>query len=684
MRHVVISDRMSRITDRDLWQAMDPRQAGEDPAVLADARRLGLAGKKAFACSALRRYFTAALTTHWEAVRRQYADPVSMDDVRKALATPAWQTGSGQPVALDQVKNWHDTRFAGDQRFGWLQPIVAQLVTTADPACRRYLIETCIRYYQVRNTYHPPRGREHPVYAALPGRFHMDIFMPVFVAVILQPGPCPPEFMEAMLKMFLGLGRFLVVWTRPFRVHNVHTAGCIALFTVARLMPGFRESQRWDRQATSYLHRTLKEGFFSDGCHKERVWGYGFYALENLQHAYELAQHIGGLGRVNQDYLARLRRTYRWYAKTLGPGELKPSYGDCELCRMTQILDYGARIRPPQANRYFNVDRTRSYLFRSSGFAVLRNGDARRSSYLNINFGRFFGWHSHHDMLAMNFWAFNEPLIEECGRFNDYGEPLDILFRAPESHNQVLIDGFFYDARGKRSRDVVWHSDDQMDYFSAYHQAYRWLPNKAGCAYVPSMDARVRRTIVFIKSRGYAVVLDSVRDEDERYSTFNRAVTAHWHSPFEFQRVGPTQVKTQKERGAGCLLALARPTGLKPFLIEPDYIGEDGPRGYEYPERYHLRARRWMPHNHQGATGFITLLYPFERSCPEVSVETLDLQGGAPFQAEALAIRTPQGRDLVILNPERLPDIRFAGHTVRSRAMVKLSRTGSPAAYLKC
>ena len=73
----------------------------------------------------------------------------------------------------------------------------------------------------------------------------------------------------------------------------------------------------------------------------------------------------------------------------------------------------------------------------------------------------------------------------------------------------VLIDDFFYDPRGKRAKDVAWHSDDEIDYFSAYHTAYRWLPNVDGCGYIMSMHALVRRTILFVKRRGYVVVLDS-------------------------------------------------------------------------------------------------------------------------------------------------------------------------------
>ena len=479
----------------------------------------------------------------------------------------------------------------------------------------------------------------------------------------------PPDLSEAVMKVMLGTARFLHRWIKPFRVHNVHTAGCTALSYIARLCPEFADSGKWDALASRYLHRTLRQSFFSDGGHKERVWGYGFYTLQNLHIAYELARRYGGLGEIDADYRRRLVHNYRWFAKTLGPGDFKPAYGDCELFNGKGIIDAAQSVAPRGSDRYLGVDRTRSYLLRPSGFAVMRNGDERWSTFLSTTFGKFAGWHSHHDTLSMNLFAYGKPLLEEFNRFGSYGNPLDMVGRAPSSHNQVLIDEFFYDNRGKPIRDLAWHSDDEVDYFSAYHRAYRWLPNVDGCGYIMSMDAIVRRTIVFVKRRGYVLVLDSVRDELSDH--FNRAVTSHWHSPFGFEAIDRQTARTKGK--PGCMVRFAHAEGLKAFLIEPDYAGADAATQEPLKERWHLRARRWFAEGTAiHAPGFATLLYPFEDRQPRVDVVPMDLPGSVMFRAEGFEVRTPAGVDRILLDPDRLGGMRYRGKAFDARAVVKL------------
>ena len=218
---------------------------------------------------------------------------------------------------------------------------------------------------------------------------------------------------------------------------------------------------------------------------------------------------------------------------------------------------------------------------------------------------------------------------------------------------------------------MAWYSDDAVDYFSAYHTAYRWLPNVDGCGFIMSMDAIVRRTIVFVKERGYAFVLDSARDELSE--TFNRSVTAHWHTPFGFQALDSQTVRTKGS--PGCLVAFAHGEGLKPFDIGPDYAGDDAARGELYPERYHLRARRWMPSGHTGCVGFAQLLFPFKGRRPDASVRPLDVKGGELFRSGGYEIRVGGASpavDRLLLNPERLPGVSYRGRPLTGRAVLHL------------
>jgi hypothetical protein len=557
------------------------------------------------------------------------------------------------------------------QSFTWIFPVLQRLLATGDPACHAFIVQSLDSFYAQRQDYEAKPRYEGPLFSPLAISFRVPAYSDCYLALLHHPLGCPAATATGVLKMLLGMGRYLYQRLLPFRIHNVHTSGCTGLFTMARWFPEFSESRAWDRRASHFLLRTLRESFFSDGGHKERVWGYGFYTLDRLQEVYKLAQKTGGFGGHDREFRRRLRQAFRWFAKSIGPEDLKPAYGDCELFTGKPFLDSGQWLFPEFPAGDYGVDRQRSHCLKASGFAIMRNGHHATSSYANCTFGRFAGWHSHHDLLSLNFWAYERPLIEELNRFGSYGNPLDLLCRAPSSHNQLLIDEIHYDARGPAVSDVHWHSDTACDYFSAQHRCYRWLPNRDGCGYIISMDALVRRTIVFVKDPGYLLVLDSVMDEDSP-TAFNRAITSHWHSPFGFSALGPQLARTNGS--PGCLIALARPDGLRPFIIGLDHANEPESANEHYRERHHLRIRRWFKNAVGPCTGFATVLYPFAQTPPTLDFTVFALAGGAPFRAEGFTLRGPHGQHQFRLNPERLPGVSHAGQALTARAQITLGK----------
>ena len=655
------------ISDTDLWSSLRASGRGmraEDTSVLAEAIILGERGKHAEAYAALGVFHRVSLAWRWRDVEEiAYRWPEDHEKrLKVALETKLWER-QWRGVALGH-KNW----------LGWAMPVLREYIETRDAKLRRFLIRTVEHCYAIRAKHPVPPRVEHPIFGALSFDHLFPHLVAIYVAMLRCDDRPEPRLTEAVMKFMLGGGRYLYRRVIPFRVHNVHTGACGGLWQTARVFPEFRESVKWDRRATTFLHRTLKESFFADGGHRERVWGYGYYTVRRLQLLYETAQAAGGFGEMDRDFRSRLRNAYRWFAKSLGPGGFKPAYGDCELFPGRFIIDDGQSLFPECKDDWLGVDRSQSYLLKSSGFAIMRNGDGDKSTYLNTTFGKFFGWHSHHDTLSMNLFAYGKPLLEEMNRFSSYGNPLDMVGRAPASHNQVLIDEFFYDSRGKPAKDVVFRSDDEIDYFSAYHQAYRWLPNVDTAGYIMSMDARIRRTIVFVKRRGYVVILDTV--EDELAPGFNRAITSHWHSPFPFTPIDATTAMAGQ--APGCLVKFAYPDGLKKFLIEPDYAGDDAAPGEIYPERYHLRARRWFRMGSVNGTGYLTLLYPFPKSPPKVEFTPIELANSQRFAAEGVEVRSRAGVDRLLLNPQRMAGPAYRGRPLSFRAEIRLAGCRKP------
>jgi len=346
---------------------------------------------------------------------------------------------------------------------------------------------------------------------------------------------------ELALKLMIGAARIVMAKSEHYIVHNIFTAGCYGLFFAARHLPEWREATDWDRRAVSHMALDFSRSFFKDGGHAERNWGYAAHTIGRLTHVYGFGLRTGGLHGREIVFRNGLRRAYRYYSFTMGPNDFCPGFGDEGLRPYSAIFDraLASGVFPKGTPRDLGVDRSRSYLMKPSGFAIMRNGSSPKSAYANLTFGDYAGWHSHQDLLSMNLWAGGRILLEEAPRFGMYENPMDVLWRVDQAHNQLLVDTFVYDCRPLVGEDVYWHSDKHIDYFSAFHRAYRQVPQQEHRTHHNSADLIVRRTVVFVKDPGYLLVLDSVRGEPG--SSFNRATAQVWHSPLPFRVLGPGQ-----------------------------------------------------------------------------------------------------------------------------------------------
>lgn len=665
---------ISLIGEADFWGALRASATAPEQELLRQAIALGIAGKRKAAYARLADYHRSRLAEEYAALK---AELVAAD-----MRAEGHSHQTPEDLLHNRINVWHSTvvQFGEEidwdynytDNYGfhylfWLRPGIRELMLTGDPRYHEKLLQIVLSYYRARNRLYHPSRNWHLVYYELGCWSKTKQLLPLYLA-LLYTGELPTAAHEAFLKLFLGFARSLYrLQEGGYRGGNWQIVGCSALLTLARVFPELTEAPFWEARALPLLRQHLTDDFFTDGGHKERCWGYGQMSLDGIVAAYQVARRHGGLGADDGLFLRGIRRAYRWYAKTLGPGERKPAFGDCALNSGAHLLDAAQRFFPRGTPRDLGVDRTKSYLLKPSGFAIMRNGDQPDSAYLNLSFGQWAGWHSHMDVLSLNFWAEGEPLLEEVGRFGGYGEALTILFRAPESHNQLTLDGMHYDntdPTNRRGRDVVWESTREYDFFTAWHQAYRGHPLEP-----QAVDAVVRRTVLFVKDPGYAVVMDAawlpVSDEEGPYFS----VTQNWHSPFPFAVVGEGQARTSGK--AACLVAVARPELLRRLETGADFAGSEATGPGPYPERHYLRARRWMEVDYRGATGVETLLYPFRGRQPRVRFRALPLEGAPLFRAGAFEVRHPGGRDVILLDPERLGGMSFEGEPLTSRAELR-------------
>lgn len=677
--------RVTDITDEELWQAMRVPAGRPGADLLRQAIDAGLAGRRAAAYAKLAAYHREALADEWALIKESAANAPEPDAaVLKDTLNHKITTWHQQVVQFGKKIDWHPTpllvsnSISGFHYFPWFRPVVTAYVKTGEKRYADFILDIVKQYYRVRQHplwHHPVPGQRSLklfVFNLLGINGRLSSWLPAYLALVNNDA-LTTAAAESFSKNFLGSARAVKPQCPVFHAHNIQTHGCRALLHLARVFPEFREARGWDRFACMRLHEQVSKGFFDDGCHRERVWGYGSHTLSSITQVYEFARRHGGLGKHEAAFVRAMRRSYRFYAKSSGPAPamMMPTYGDAGAdSNVKGILAAGRRHFPAGTNEVLGVDRTRSCLFRPSGFAVMRNGDDANSCYMNLNFGEFAGWHSHQDLLSLNLWGHGERLLEELCRFGPYSNPLDQLFRAPEAHNLLTIDGMIYDCRFMKGQDVAWYSDDKVDYFSATHWAYHYFVyGREKGDYSPNIEAKVRRTVVFVKDPGYVLVLDSVTDR-KHPGRFNRAITQHWHSPSAFQQLAPDLARTKGR--VGCLMAYARQDGLVRLDTGTDFSEAEGSVFGAAFSRHSLQARRWTPLDHNGIVGFATVLYPFKGKAPTLSFRALANDPTLMWRAEAYEVETSRGRDVLVLNPGRRPEVCAEGKACNGSASLRL------------
>ena len=517
---------------------------------------------------------------------------------------------------------------------------------------------------------------------------------------------------ERLLRTLLGHGRQLYHYARQTRVgDNRQFNATLGLLHVALAMPEFKESGRWLWAAASGFVRMLKNSVYADGGLIERCPSYSSFSVAFAAEGYRL---LGGRPEYasQRERIGRLLRPcYEWYMQIVTPLGEFPPVGDAKTRSAVPMLTAGvaafdldavhASIAPNQARvareplpvqyshrmreadlssrkvRPSALPENPSRHFPHSGWSVMRTDWKPTAHYLLINHGPY-AFHGHHEALSFNAYAFGEPqaLERDLAVRRGYDDPDCARFRSALSHNQIVID----DANLKSpeesipadlwsGKDIVWHSDNLIDYFEGRHLGYQ-----------PLKGVVIRRKILFVKPH-FWLVHDRVTREEYPVDVpgRSRAKNAHcylhachpfvprkgrWVSTGDKSRLSVMAVEAGGE--------LRFESGLDSRGPRLDLDKEGLYRDY-YPDRYCMRLSRPVSAK---PCDFCVVLYPQRKSDrAAIKVEPVPAtRNGRPVRAaDALACRVVHGKrsHLVFLNLSS-PDGEFevAGESVSGRVCV--------------
>ena len=357
---------------------------------------------------------------------------------------------------------------------------------------------------------------------------------------------------ERMLKTFLAAGRWLYQLQRweGYRPGNWQIHGSYMLAQLAMALPEFRESHEWLDIALQRLQEHLRQDFFPDGGHSER-------APKNYTQAtylsYRNLYYLLSVYHVREDLAAeihqRMGNTIDWWITMLTPTGEIPAINDSHrgLFPVFLLKDgeqfygkpyvegilknlFGLQPGVPEPTLPPFVSRHMP----ESGFTVMRSDWTRDALYMNINYGKWSGFHTHNDLLDFEVYAFGKALAVDAGIGLTYDDPLYIpWYQSSRAHNMVTVNDRNMRREGIEGEHVLWDTTAHLEYFSADHNGYA------------SVGVHHRRQIVFV-NRQYWVILDELRCERE-----GDTLSWYLHSPTELMR---TADGFCSERGPGIVV----------------------------------------------------------------------------------------------------------------------------------
>lgn len=647
MRHPDYPDRISDIQERDFWSILRTGSGTGVSPLLRDAIRLGRKGARLAAYQNLAAYHRQSLIREWDFLCANgppaaiHAPRQTADDVVKHRL---FFTSSGcRPFG--QTISW-DSPDAGSliDSFYWYLPLIRAYL---DRPCEKYRFALCDiinQYYDARNRRRFPSPHYHPVYTALSGSLKLRHILPAYIALAVQGG-LDPRTTESFLKLSLGIARALYRRETDFTLSNQTITNAESFGLFATLFPEFDESTDLRSRAIDRILRNVEEGFLPDGGYYERSLDYTGVAINDSTRAVLMFERRAALEKtIRQRFENVFRRAGRFMARVLGPDNYGPPYADGCIHKGTGALERLLPFFPKGTQPGYGEDRSKSYLFKDTGFAVLRNGGSRDDAYAFFSFAPCQFWHSHQDCLTLDFWRYGRPLILEAGRFDTYDHPQSRLFRMPEMHNVPTVEGQTWDERHPelwRGQDVEWISTSEFDCIAATHQAYH-----GNMPVSPQAQSYwIRRTVFFVKQAGYVLVRDCI---DNRARTPVGAIAQHWHSPQPFKILGSGYARTTGR--IGVVVRTVSTETLRRTETSDDYLPAEVNVDNDFPERHRLSFRRWADSTTGGPQGFVTVLYPFKGRAPGIEIAVSRRKGNAPGQTEVVTVVSPSGEDTFILD----------------------------------
>lgn len=522
----------------------------------------------------------------------------------------------------------------------WSYPLLFSYALDPDPKYAEAFDRLFNQWYDQRDSVSWRISNMDPIWYEL-GLCRTNVFIAFYSLFRNEPALCALT-RERLLRTLLGHGRALFEYVNRKGTpgNNSQFNAVLALAHLSLAMPEFKESKRWIRQTLKSLNRHLQNAVYPDGGFAERCPSYASFSLGFATEVYRLLADSSEYAAERKKLEPLLHRAYEWYMYIITPLAEFPPFGDARTRSAVPMLSGGiaaldldvlhavlspnlsriAREKLPtqynhRARQFDLLKRTAdpshlpaetSVHLTKSHWTVMRTGWKPTDHYMAINHGPIAG-HAHREALSFNCYAFGEPQALELDLAVErgYDDPRCDFAQSSRSHNMLVLDNESIESTRNppdlwTGQDVIWHSDDEFDYFQAWHRGYE-----------RTKGAVVTRKICFVKPY-FWVVHDRVT---ARTNCTSRSASSYLHACNPFVARGSQWVSSGRKSRLNVVPLTTRnkvETGLDNRMkLKHDSIEFGFYRNY-YPNRYFISFSQRIKAGE--SQDICALLYPRRKS----------------------------------------------------------------------
>lgn len=442
-----------------------------------------------------------------------------------------------------------------------------------------------------------------------------------------------PAWLSTVLTMFAH--QVELIRNTYYPDSNIRVTQLQAVATAGILMPEFKNAEIWASEACNLLKQELDNQFFDDGVLVELDPSYHIAAIADFIDISTLADYNNCRNLIGDDFLTKLHKAMTFVADITYPDYSIDNWND------TRASSYSKSVLVKNFNLYsqtFPEDQYFKWMatfgkqgahpesltaqYPEGGYFMMRNGWTTSSTMIVVknNANPRKAWHCQADNGTFSFWHKGRNFLPDAGVYSYNTDANRRDYAATANHNTVTLGTSSY-ASGAQDVELLKSGTvDGNEILVTRHLI------KDGIQH--------RRAFVFV-DREYLVVIDDVYGGAQNTVTVNMHLTTTEEAPTS---ISEGQAVTTFSDGKNLFV--------KTFAeydngIATTSVNSKVSNKLDYVSGKRAGYRLSNVKDADKAARFVTVLYPFGNTVPEITAEFTDNSetGNGAYHSEGSAVK---------------------------------------------